>query len=222
MTTPLQASALATAHHEWDRRWQEPENQDEWLVAEPSVIALAARLRLDGAERALDLGCGLGRHALALARLGFHVDAIDGSDSGLRHLAQVAGDLPITTHQADFRQISVPAARIDLVVCWNVIYHGTRDDLALAVAGIARVLRPGGTLLATLLSKRNHAFGRGEEIAHDTWIDPADAEKAHAHCYCDAHEVTALLAESFSLRSLIDVEHRRTGSWHWHVVAERT
>jgi len=217
----MKPSPLATAHQEWDRRWRSPADQDEWLRPEDEVIELAARLRLGGAGTALDLGCGLGRHTLALARLGFAVQAVDGAAAGLDHVRSIAGDLAVQRHIADFRQLPLVASSVDLVVCWNVIYHGTRDDLALAVAEIARVLRPGGTFLATLLSKRNAACGRGAEVAPDTWVNVDDPEKAHAHCYTDAADVTSLLMTDFDLRRLVDVEHRTPGSWHWHFVAER-
>ena len=68
-----------TAHLAWDAAWQSEAGRADWLVPEPEVVQLAARLRQNGARRALDLGCGVGRHALALARLGFEVEAVDAS-----------------------------------------------------------------------------------------------------------------------------------------------
>ena len=52
-----------------EQSWTEDtENQVEFLIK---------TLRLTGEERILDLACGYGRHALALARRGFSVVGVD-------------------------------------------------------------------------------------------------------------------------------------------------
>ena len=49
----------------------------------------------------LDLGCGVGRHALLLAEHGFDVEAIDGSLAGLAVVRETAAarGLPVSLHQ---------------------------------------------------------------------------------------------------------------------------
>jgi tellurite methyltransferase len=57
-------------------------------------MALLPELKARGARTALDLGCGVGRHALFLAEHGLAVEAIDGSAAGLavvRETAQARG-----------------------------------------------------------------------------------------------------------------------------------
>ena len=70
-----------------------------------------------------------------------------------------------------------------------------------------------------MLSKRDAQFGRGSQVAPDTFIRGSDP-KAHAHYYCDLAGLTALLA-GFDVLSLTQEEQRRPGSWHWHILAER-
>ena len=72
-----------TAVEAWDKRWATAEGRAEWLDPEPDVIALLPELKERGARTALDLGCGVGRHALFLAEHGLMVEAIDGSAAGL-------------------------------------------------------------------------------------------------------------------------------------------
>jgi SAM-dependent methyltransferase len=62
--------------------------------------ALAARPR----ERALDVACGLGRHALLLADMGFDVDALDISDVAVERIGG----------EARRRGLPVRARRLDL------------------------------------------------------------------------------------------------------------
>jgi tellurite methyltransferase len=88
------ARTLETAVEAWDKRWATAEGRAEWLELEPDVIALLPELKARGARTALDLGCGVGRHALFLAEHRLAVEAIDGSAAGLkvaRETAQARG-----------------------------------------------------------------------------------------------------------------------------------
>ena len=73
----------ATAVEAWDERWATPEGRDDWLVPHPAVAALVPVLKARGTQHVLDLGCGVGRHALLFAEHGFTVEAIDGAAAGL-------------------------------------------------------------------------------------------------------------------------------------------
>jgi tellurite methyltransferase len=69
----------ATAVEAWDERWTTPEGRADWLVPHPAVAALMPVLKARGTRNVLDLGCGVGRHALLFAEHGFAVEAIDGA-----------------------------------------------------------------------------------------------------------------------------------------------
>ena len=73
----------ATAVEAWDERWATPEGRDDWFVPHPAVAALVPVLKARGTQHVLDLGCGVGRHALLFAEHGFAVEAIDGAAAGL-------------------------------------------------------------------------------------------------------------------------------------------
>jgi tRNA/tmRNA/rRNA uracil-C5-methylase (TrmA/RlmC/RlmD family) len=47
------------------------------------VAALVPLLQARGTQNVLDLGCGVGRHALLFAENGFVVEAVDGAAAGL-------------------------------------------------------------------------------------------------------------------------------------------
>src|SRR5262244_1853973 len=77
-----------------DKRWATAEGRAAWLDPEPDVMALLPELKARGARTVLDLGCGVGRHALLLAEHGLAVEALDGSAAGLavaRETAQARG-----------------------------------------------------------------------------------------------------------------------------------
>jgi len=64
------ATVVTTAIEAWDKRWATAEGRADWLEPELDVIALLPELKARGARTALDLGCGVGRHALLLAEPG--------------------------------------------------------------------------------------------------------------------------------------------------------
>jgi tellurite methyltransferase len=71
-----------------------------------------------------------------------------------------------------------------------------------------------------MLSKRNANFGRGREVADDTFVIDGVDDKAHPHFYCDAAGLMSIFS-GFELLSLSDRQHEKPGSWHWHMIAER-
>lgn len=199
-------------------------NRAHWSRPEPVVTGLIPALQARGARRVLDVGAGIGRHALAYARAGFEVIATDASPAGLAELTRSADaeGLTIEARLASFTTLPVEDADVDHVLAWNVIYHGERDIVAAALAECRRVLRTDGTLQLTMLSKRHRAYRVGREVRPDTFVDDTSTgDKEHPHFYVDAGGLTELLAETgFDLVSLVDVDQQPPGGFHWSVLAE--
>jgi 2-polyprenyl-3-methyl-5-hydroxy-6-metoxy-1,4-benzoquinol methylase len=183
MTPFAESLDTATAHHEWDRRWRDDAGRSDWLKPEVDVAAAIEMLRAREARDALDLGCGVGRHALALAEAGFAVAALDGSDSGIAYLQASAArhGLTVDAQSGLMTELPFDDGSFDFVLAWNVIYHGDPAIVDRCVAEIWRVLRPGGLYQGTMLSKRNGNFGVGREVAPDTFVIDGIDDKAHPH-----------------------------------------
>ena len=116
------------------------------------------RLGLRAGERMLDLGCGFGRHAYEAMRRGASVIACD---LGLAELHQVhtvyagmrdTGELPdgVTCQSINGDATRLPFAddSFDRVLASEVLEHIADDGSALAE--LARVLKPGGTMAVTI------------------------------------------------------------------------
>jgi tellurite methyltransferase len=215
---------LDTAHEAWDRSWGEAGERVAWERPEEVVTGLFPVLRERGVTRVLDVGGGVGRHAVAYAVAGFEVTMVDASATGVEQAlrAAEAAGVRIDARVAAFGALPVADARVDHVLSWNVLYHGDGEVLAGALAECRRVLRPGGTLQITLLSKRNGGYGKGTEIRPDTFVDGArGGDKAHPHHYVDAAGACALLkAAGFEVRELVDVDQHPPGGWHWTILAD--
>lgn len=135
------------------------------VAVPPNDARLAALVRTLGpglaGQRVLDLGCGKGRFARALAALGAEVVGVDLSAS---MLAEASG---FDRARASARSLPFAESVFDVVVAVEVLEHVGAVEPVLREA--RRVLRPGGRLL--VVDKNAHALDH-----HRPWL-PALAVK---------------------------------------------
>ena len=137
---------------------------EEWQCQDPAltnVTDLIMRMLqpLDG--RALDVGCGTGRVAVRLAEQGFSVDALDVEEKVLDIARGVAErcKLDISFILCDFahERDRYASDSYDVVVCMEVLEHV--ENWQSLVEGMRRVLKPGGTLIITVISTSSGSNG---------------------------------------------------------------
>lgn len=138
---------------DWDERY----HRGEYTTREPSPLLIKAINELKPG-RALDLACGVGRHAMYLAQHGWHVTAVDSSRVGVEILRQRARSARIPTcgahaccldqidaHVADLEQheFLIEPATYDLICDF---YYLQRDLFPAIRAGV----KPGGAVVAAI------------------------------------------------------------------------
>ncbi|MHC4134748.1 MAG: class I SAM-dependent methyltransferase [Planctomycetota bacterium] len=126
---------MSEARAKWDAKYRagsHPASEPVPLLAEVLARALPGR--------ALDVACGRGRHAIALARRGYAVDAIDISPVGLASARERAGELTIRWTEADLGETALETAAYQVIV-W---VHFTDEVL---VPRVLEALAPGGVLV---------------------------------------------------------------------------
>ena len=123
------------------------------------IDALVGRLGLVPGVRILDVGCGPGRHANELGRRGFEVHGVDVSETFL-DIARADAPPGVTYSRHDARDLGF-RAEFDVVIsiCQGAFglaggpAAGERLDPDLDIlAGMARALKPGGTVVFTAFS----------------------------------------------------------------------
>lgn len=111
----------------------------------------------------LDVGCGIGRHAIWMALSRHFVSACDPSVVALKCLEQFAGerDANIPFHQCAAQALPWKADVFDAVLCYSVLHYLPEAELAPALSEMHRVLVPGGQLmLVTRTTEDERATGR--------------------------------------------------------------
>ena len=116
------------------------------------------RMGVTPGDRVLDLGCGAGRHAFELYRRGTHVVALDQDRMALRAVTAMfeamreAGESgaggSAESMPGDALKLPFPDGHFDGVLAAEILEHIPDDELAMAE--LARVLRPGGTAAVTV------------------------------------------------------------------------
>lgn len=158
-----------------------------------SMPELVGALRVRGATRLLDLGCGNGRHLVYFAKHGFTVSGLDSSPEGLS-LAEswlesegLVGDLRMGSMTDP---LPYNSGIFDAVVAVQVIHHARVAQIRSLVAEIDRVLRPGGLVFVSvpMLRKQAKSF---EEIEPGTLVPLDGIEKGLPHHYFDVQELQA-------------------------------
>jgi SAM-dependent methyltransferase len=123
----------------------------ERAAADRDVDALLARAELRTEDRILEIGCGWGRHALALAARGFQrVTSVDIAPEplALAHMLAREAGLRCNLRQQDF--LDVDDGLYDAVLSLydrSVCGFPVEEEDARSLGHIARLLRPGGWLI---------------------------------------------------------------------------
>jgi SAM-dependent methyltransferase len=161
----------ASARERWNERRVAgfepfPDAPAPWLAEHAEL------LRRAGGGLALDVACGDGRNALALARLGYQVDAVDVSDLTIEALRAAAPQRApaVRPRVVDLEREPLAREAYDVVVVFNYLQR----DL---FGGLRRALRPGGWLLFETFGPA-HLEELGKRVNPDYVLAPGELLRA--------------------------------------------
>jgi SAM-dependent methyltransferase len=157
--------------------WSAPETVESFAKSPPNAVLIRfaqEELRRCTSGRLLDLGCGAGRNAVPLARLGWEVVGIDLSQPMLSAGAQRVRDAKLGDHlhwlRAPMDAIPVRDCSFDLVIAhgiWNLARSGA--EFRSAIAEAARVSKPGAGLFVFTFS-RNTFPPQTDPVPGETFV----------------------------------------------------
>ena len=129
--------------------------KDIWRAIIPEALTkaevdyLVDAAGLEAGNNVLDLMCGYGRHALALARKGINVTAIDNLAHYINEIKQIAEkeSLPLSAQLFDVMQFQ-PEDQYDLIMCMgNSVCFFNKEDSEKLYSRISSVLKQGGKFI---------------------------------------------------------------------------
>lgn len=189
--------------------WEEA-NHSSWLKPTEDSYYLANKWTEKGYKKILDLGTGLGRHAVYFAKQGFEVDAIDISDYAVEHLNAWKNqeNLSINVSSGDMLNLPYADDTFDCIFAYHVIAHSDTQGVRKILSEIERVLKSGGEIFVSFSSKDSTDYSNefDKRIDENTIICRKEPEVGVPHFYANRSDLISLL-HNFSIEKMRHTEY---------------
>lgn len=145
----------------------------DWDNAAREVRNMIGLLNLPAGAEVLDVGCGMGRHAVALSGMGYRVTGIDLSEALLEEARRRDDGGTVEWKRGDMRRLPVEDGRYAATVNFftSFGYFDADDENASVLRELRRVLRPDGKFLIDFLNPSyvvRHLVPHSERVDEDT------------------------------------------------------
>jgi len=205
----------------WDDTWKDKVKHTLWAKPDSYIVSLLPLMKQERISKILDLGFGIGRHSILFAKNGYEVFGIETSPSGIEFTTEKAKKEKIELNliQGGMNCLPFKDNSFDLIIAWNVIYHGTCSFIDKTVNEIRRCLKQEKYFLCTLISTKHVKYGQGKELERNTFQISSDREKSYPHHYFDFEELKQTLS-NFTLIRCDDREQFGPRNFHWYILAK--
>ncbi len=187
---------------------------------------------LDAAQRAdikvLEIGCGTGNNVWYLAREGYDVSAIEGSQTAVRLGQAMLGKegLEARIEVGDFAQLSWPDNTFDAVIDRCAVTHNRLEHIKRSLNEIKRVLKPQGVFLSQMFSAHDTCRFDGRELGDGafTEFDTGPFKNMGVAYFANRNDLKHLMESRFKVVSLglhlIKDETEGEERAFWHIECE--
>ncbi len=208
-----------TKNKAWD--WEKVED-DFWHEPSEDIYYFVHRWKEKGFKNILDLGCGMGRHCILFAENGFNVTGFDLSEYGLNVLKKKAEkkNVIVNAVQGDVVDLPFRNHSFDAILAYHSVYHVDSTGMEKVISNIKSVLKPGGEVYITLISKHTYSYTADTSIVVDENVRLKEEQEGTflPHFYVNYQDILKLFKdfEIIRIRQIEDIFDGKS-SWHYFV-----
>jgi SAM-dependent methyltransferase len=181
-------------------RWKTPARESHWLID---------RWKSQQKKEFLDLGAGLGRHAIQFAKAGFNVSGFDLSENSIERTRKWASEegLKIDLRIGDMLSMPYNDSSFDCILAYHVVSHTDTEGMRKIASELKRILRRDGEFYLSLGSKKAWGFQQDwPEVDENTKKRMEDGpEYGVPHFYADM----GVILDIFSDFEIVSVEEKQ-------------
>lgn len=150
------------------------DNIIDYFAEKPADPAIESRLDIfdrgidTSSIKALDLGCGGGRHSELLASRGYNLVAADRNDSMISYTQRRLGRLGLDASylQLSIENLALKAESMDVVIATGVLHQAKSiENYEMAISEVSRVMKKGGLLSMNIFT--NYAWDESYRVPND-------------------------------------------------------
>lgn len=206
--------------------WEMVDSDDTyWNSPAPEVYYLNENWKSKNFKSILDVGCGLGRNALFLAKNGFDVSGFDLSEVSVKETLKKANEQNIKLGKfvvADMLEFPFEDNSFDALLAMNVISHTDLEGFKKILSEIKRVLKPSGEAYFTIGSKESFWFKNPKctYVDENTRIRIEDGpENGIPHFYIDDEDCFKLFGDFgiVKIQNVRELTQYGNFSPHYHI-----
>ena len=189
----------------------------------PFVVEALPTFKRCNVKNVLDLGCGVGRHCVYLAKNNFDVVGVDISMTALKMANEWRKKEKlknITLIRATMTNLPFSDSCFDAVISVSVIHYAIKKDIVKTINEIYRALKRNGVFLTNLVSVKDPRYGTGQKVENNTFrILEAFEEKRfeELHHFFTKREISKLLAPFAKAK----VELLKDRPHYWKITATK-
>lgn len=213
----------------WEEFYSALSELPAWLKKPvPFIVEATSLLRKCEANVILDIGCGLGRNSVYLAKEGFNVVGIDTAKSAIKKAQawlKMEGIQNASVVRASMTAIPFRSHAFHAVISVSVIHHALKAAIQTTTKEIRTILKNDGVFIANLLSRDDCRYGLGNRVENGTFLvleNFEGREFPEIHHFFSKAEILTLLMD-FARISLEPIQTGKGKRVHkyWKVIATK-
>lgn len=170
----------------WEPLWDDIYKSRAWgMYPSENLIRFIARHYYSADDRKsiniLDLGCGSGANTWYLAREGFNVSGIDGSENAISILGKKLDKegLQADLHVGDIGSLPFSDGTFDCIVDVNCLMCNDYETSKAIISHAATKVKKGGRIFSMMGKAGSWGDGLGQKIGKRTYKDAAEGPYAN-------------------------------------------